>query len=169
MWVLAAIGGIVHPPNGMSNASCKVLPSGKETSDVYYLRACRAMKNRNKQVGGQYKLSMTPSQYRRAEKENEEGKTLKGAGEHEEELEPESSSQGGTSAIVEGNFSDQVYHDPIIPAPPMIASTPLSLPANHNPYLASELHIQQQQQQQHQYQLQQQQNAWTQQPAYVPY
>ncbi|KAF9092020.1 hypothetical protein BGX29_010650 [Mortierella sp. GBA35] len=43
MWILAAIGGIIKPPNGMSNVSCKVLPDGKETSDGNFIRACQAM------------------------------------------------------------------------------------------------------------------------------
>ncbi|KAF9926805.1 hypothetical protein FBU30_003683 [Linnemannia zychae] len=43
MWILAAVGGIIRPPNGMSNVSCKVLPDGKETSDANYIRACQAM------------------------------------------------------------------------------------------------------------------------------
>ncbi|CAO3572482.1 unnamed protein product [Mortierella alpina] len=43
MWVLAAVGGIAKPANGMTNASCKVLPSGKSTDDKNYLRACQSM------------------------------------------------------------------------------------------------------------------------------
>ncbi|KAK3808792.1 MAG: hypothetical protein J3Q66DRAFT_374302 [Benniella sp.] len=179
MWILAAIGGIAYPPNGMSNVSCKVLPSGNKTSDPHYTRACQAMfastafciitalffvatalmlfvfsvkrsihdrKNRNKQVGGHYELSMTPSQYRRSEKESEEGKTLKGAGEHEEE---DTGGQNGSGTIADGHFSDRVYS------------------ADDSSRIASE-HLQQQQLQ-HQYQHQHQhqhQGLWSQQPAY---
>ncbi|KAG0202532.1 hypothetical protein BGX31_003581, partial [Mortierella sp. GBA43] len=189
MWILAAIGGIAKPPNGMSNVSCKVLPDGTNTSDANYMRACQAMfastafcimtallfivtalmifvfsvkssihdwKNRKKQVGGHYKLEMTPSQYRRAQKEDEESKTLSGAGEHEEE----SGGQSGSTVIADGHFSARVYHDPVISTPPPATSA-----------LASEHYIQQQQQhhqqqQQQQEQLQQQQSLWVQQPAF---
>ncbi|KAF9960658.1 hypothetical protein BGZ72_006389 [Mortierella alpina] len=43
MWILAAVGGIAKPANGMTNVSCKVLPSGKSTDDKNYLRACQSM------------------------------------------------------------------------------------------------------------------------------
>ncbi|KAG9327224.1 hypothetical protein KVV02_002677 [Mortierella alpina] len=43
MWILAAVGGIAKPANGMTNVSCKVLPSGKSTDDKNFLRACQSM------------------------------------------------------------------------------------------------------------------------------
>ncbi|KAF8974929.1 hypothetical protein BGZ46_009578 [Entomortierella lignicola] len=43
IWILAAVGGIVKPANDMTNASCKVLPSGKHTDDKNYIRACQSM------------------------------------------------------------------------------------------------------------------------------
>ncbi|KAF8976749.1 hypothetical protein BGZ46_007993 [Entomortierella lignicola] len=202
MWVLASIGGIAFPPNGMKNITCKVLPSGNYTTDPNYIRACQSafastafciltallfiaitlmlfvfsvkrsifdIKNRKKQVGGHYKLSMTPSQYRRAEKEAEEGKNLKGAGEHEEEVEEDHSSisHSKDTSIAEGNFSENVYRDPVISTLPATFSAPSS---HQNPYSAAEYNLQQQQlhQQQHN-QYQQQQSLWNQQPAYAPY
>ncbi|KAF9910157.1 hypothetical protein BX616_010931 [Lobosporangium transversale] len=42
-WILASVGGIASPANGMRNASCKVLPSGKGTDDKNYIRACQSM------------------------------------------------------------------------------------------------------------------------------
>ncbi|KAG0352426.1 hypothetical protein BGZ54_002792, partial [Gamsiella multidivaricata] len=194
MWILAAVGGIARPPNGMSNISCKVLPSGKETSDPNYLRACQSMfastafciitafffiaialmlfvfsvktsrKSKKNQVGGHYKLSLTLSQYRRAEKEaaEEESRKLKGAGEHEEEVEEEH----GPGSMMDGHFSGNVYRDPVI-------STPAATLHYPNPYSEAELHMQQQQQQHHhqqQLQYQQQQSTWAQQPAtFGPY
>ncbi|KAI1309525.1 hypothetical protein EDD11_004074 [Mortierella claussenii] len=209
MWVLAAIGGIAQPANGMSNVSCKVLPSGKETDDANYKRACQSMfastafcimtalfyiatailffvysikssyrerKARKTTVGGHYKLSMTPSQYRRQEKETEESKTLKGAGEHEEqqEFKDEEESHGGR--VADGHFSENVYRDPVISSVPATLATPSTTYSTNNassyenPYVVAELNIQhqQQQQQQHQY-LQQQQSSWNQQPAYAPF
>ncbi|KAF9993611.1 hypothetical protein BGZ80_002693 [Entomortierella chlamydospora] len=201
MWVLASIGGIAFPPNGMTNISCKVLPSGNYTTDPNFIRACQSAfastafcivtallfiaialmlfvfsvkrsiydrKNRKNQVGGHYTLSMTPSQYKRAEKETEEGKNLKGAGEHEEEEEGTEAHQEDGS-IAEGHFSENVYRDPVITTLPATLSAP---PSNHSPYSATEFNLQQQQlqQQQHnQYQFQQQQDSWNQQPAYAPY
>ncbi|KAF9900278.1 hypothetical protein EC991_007670 [Linnemannia zychae] len=44
MWILAFVGGILRPANGMTTVSCKVLPDGTtETSDGNYIRACQAM------------------------------------------------------------------------------------------------------------------------------
>lgn len=44
VWILAAIGGIAKPANGMTNVSCKVLPStGKDTDDKNFIRACQSM------------------------------------------------------------------------------------------------------------------------------
>ncbi|KAF9178533.1 hypothetical protein BGZ51_007697 [Haplosporangium sp. Z 767] len=188
MWVLAAVGGIIHPPNGMTNVTCKVLPDGTETGDAYFKRACQAMfastafcivtalcfltaalilfvfsvkrsvhnhKTKKDKVGGHYQLSMTLSQYRRTEKEAEEGKKLKGAGEHEEEdIAP-------SGQLSDGNFSDRVYQDPVV-VPTISASS-----SNHEAFEQPNAHmtfLQQQQlqvhyqlQQQHQQQLQQQQ------------
>ncbi|KAG0249945.1 hypothetical protein BG011_008792 [Mortierella polycephala] len=189
MWVLAAVGGIISPPNGMTNVTCKILPDGTETGDAYFKRACQAMfastafcivtalcflsaalilfvfsvkhsvhnhKTKKDKVGGHYQLSMTLSQYRRTEKEAEEGKKLKGAGEHEEEEDITPSGQ-----LSEGDFSDRVYQDPTI-APTTGASS-----SNHEAFEQPNAHLtflQQQQyqvhhqlQQQHQQQLQQQQ------------
>ncbi|KAF9347096.1 hypothetical protein BGX26_001400 [Mortierella sp. AD094] len=212
MWVLASIGGIAFPPNGMTNISCKVLPSGDYTTDPNYIRACQSAfastafcivtalffiaialmlfvfsvkrsiydrKNRKNQVGGHYKLSMTPSQYRRAEKEAEEGKNLKGAGEHEEEEEEDSSrttkgtgAHRGDGSITDGRFLGNVYRDPVITVITTLPATLSAPSSNRNPYSATEFDLQQQQlqqQQQHnQYQYQQQQSSWNQQPAYAP-
>ncbi|KAF9434674.1 hypothetical protein BGZ76_007622 [Entomortierella beljakovae] len=43
IWILASIGGIAKPANDMKNVSCKVLPSGKDTDDKNYIRACQSM------------------------------------------------------------------------------------------------------------------------------
>ncbi|KAF9315078.1 hypothetical protein BGZ91_005868 [Linnemannia elongata] len=43
LWVLASIGGIAKPANNMTHVSCKVLPSGKDTDDKNYIRACQSM------------------------------------------------------------------------------------------------------------------------------
>ncbi|KAF9903936.1 hypothetical protein BX616_001478 [Lobosporangium transversale] len=197
MWILAAIGGIAYPPNGMSNVSCKILPNGTETSDPNYTRACQSMfastafcivtalfyiatmimlfvysvkrtyhdrKSKKKQVGGHYKLSMTPSQYRRSEKEVEEGKNLKGAGEHEEDeqdqqqqQQQEEEEEERSGAIKDGHFTENVYKDPMVS----------NVPVTHQHHM----NLQQQQHQQQQYlnQHQQQQSLWNQQPAYTPY
>ncbi|KAG0308673.1 hypothetical protein BGZ98_007246 [Dissophora globulifera] len=201
LWVLAAVGGIAKPANGMSHLSCKVLPSGKETSDPNFIRACQSMfastafcivtallfivtaimrfvfsikrsfqerKNRHKQVGGHYKLSLTPSQYRRQEKaDEEEGKRLKGAGEHEEETTGDGDSYDHSKAAStsDGHFSENVYRDPVITTLPATLSAPDSQSAYN-----TQLQMQQQQQQQYQHQQhQQQQTSWAQQPAYAPY
>ncbi|KAG0068449.1 hypothetical protein BGZ90_000577 [Linnemannia elongata] len=176
LWILAAVGGIIRPPNGMSNVSCKVLPDGKDTSDANYIRACQAMfastafcivsalffiataimlsvfsaksswrnrKNRKNQVGGHYKLTTTLSQYRRAEKEDEEAKRLKGAGEHEEAAATgtEATSTANNSAatttidLSDGRFSGRVYRDPYTSAMPTALPTAVSSPAPYySPY-----------------------------------
>ncbi|GJJ78485.1 hypothetical protein EMPS_10844 [Entomortierella parvispora] len=199
LWALAGVGAIIRPPNNMSHISCKVLPSGKDTDDKNYTRACQAMfastafclvsallfgamavllmvfsvrrsvqdrKKRGKQVGGTYALSMTPSQYRRAEEDSEEGKNLKGAGEHEEEEEPkpykDAKEDEEKQQQHEERFSDRVYQDPVI------SPMPTSLPASYQIQQQQQqqqhhLYLQQQQQQQQQMQQQQQ---WAQQPAY---
>ncbi|KAI1305551.1 hypothetical protein EDD11_004936 [Mortierella claussenii] len=43
LWILASVGGIAKPANDMRNVSCKVLPSGKDTDDKNYMRACQSM------------------------------------------------------------------------------------------------------------------------------
>lgn len=43
LWTLAAVGGIAKPANNMKNVTCKVLPSGEDTSDKNYMRACQSM------------------------------------------------------------------------------------------------------------------------------
>ncbi|KAG0260612.1 hypothetical protein BG011_001741 [Mortierella polycephala] len=43
LWILAAAGGIAKPANNMTNVSCKVLPTGKDTDDKNYIRACQSM------------------------------------------------------------------------------------------------------------------------------
>ncbi|KAG0275500.1 hypothetical protein BGZ95_008719 [Linnemannia exigua] len=149
LWILAFVGGIIRPANGMVTASCKVLPDGTtETSDSNYIRACQAMnrKSRNNQVGGHYKLTQTLSQYRRAEKEDEEAKRLKGAGEHEEAAantgaEAEATSTANNSAatttidLSDGHFSDRVYRDPYTSAMPTTLPTAMSSPAPYySPY-----------------------------------
>ncbi|KAF9426236.1 hypothetical protein BGZ76_002849 [Entomortierella beljakovae] len=205
VWVLASIGGIAFPPNGMTNVSCKVLPSGNSTADPNYIRACQSAfastafciltallfiavalmlfvfsvkrsiydrKNRKTQVGGNYKLSMTPSQYRRAEKDAEEGKTLNGAGEHEEEEEESRSSEArkhqGSESIADGHFSENVYKPPVTTTAP---ATHSESSYSSRPFYETEVNLQQQQlqqQQQSQYQ-QHAQSSWNQQPAYTPY
>ncbi|KAF8942135.1 hypothetical protein BGZ47_006788 [Haplosporangium gracile] len=176
LWILAAVGGIIRPPNGMSNVSCKVLPDGKETSDSNYIHACQAMfastafcivsalffiataimlsvfsvksswRNRKagkNQVGGHYKLTTTLSQYRRAEKEDEEAKRLKGAGEHEEAATESTSTVNNSAAtttidLSDGHFSDRVYRDPYTSAMPAALPTTVSSPAPYySPYGAS--------------------------------
>ncbi|KAG0288646.1 hypothetical protein BGZ96_007586 [Linnemannia gamsii] len=176
LWILAAVGGIIRPPNGMSNVSCKVLPDGKDTSDSNYIRACQAMfastafcivsalffiataimlsvfsvksswrnrKNRKNQVGGHYKLTQTLSQYRKAEKEDEEAKRLKGAGEHEEPAagtgdatySANNSAATTTIDLGDGNFSDRVYQDPYRSTMPAALPTTVSSPAPYySPY-----------------------------------
>ncbi|KAF8932929.1 hypothetical protein EDD21DRAFT_374205 [Dissophora ornata] len=211
LWILAAVGGIIQPPNGMSNASCKVLPEasgGKDTDDANYIRACQSMfastafcimtalffiatailrfvfsvkrsfkerKNKRKPVGGHYKLSMTPSQYRKAQKEtelDEEEKGLKGAGEHEEDANNNNNGHSQGGSVTEGSFSENVYRDPVISTPSATFSAPSAHPS---PYASAGAYnqLQQQQQQQYQYQQQQQQQQqqalWAQQPAYTQY
>ncbi|KAG0357700.1 hypothetical protein BGX24_006157, partial [Mortierella sp. AD032] len=179
LWILAFVGGIIRPANGMVTVSCKVLPDGTtETSDSNYIRACQAMfastafclvsallsivtavmlfvfsvksswrnrKSRNNQVGGHYKLTQTLSQYRRAEKEDEEAKRLKGAGEHEEAantgVEAEATSTANNSAatttidLSDGHFSDRMYRDPYTSAMPTTLPTAMSSPAPYySPY-----------------------------------
>ncbi|KAF9361603.1 hypothetical protein BGX26_001103 [Mortierella sp. AD094] len=43
LWILAAVGGIAKPANDMRNVTCKVLPSGKDTDDRNFIRACQSM------------------------------------------------------------------------------------------------------------------------------
>ncbi|KAG0294893.1 hypothetical protein BGZ96_000217 [Linnemannia gamsii] len=43
LWILASVGGIAKPANNMTHASCKVLPSGKDTDDKNFIRACQSM------------------------------------------------------------------------------------------------------------------------------
>ncbi|KAG0306627.1 hypothetical protein BGZ97_000671 [Linnemannia gamsii] len=43
LWILASVGGIAKPANNMTRASCKVLPSGKDTDDKNFIRACQSM------------------------------------------------------------------------------------------------------------------------------
>ncbi|KAG0039315.1 hypothetical protein BGZ82_008763 [Podila clonocystis] len=43
LWILAAVGGIAKPANGMTHVSCKVLPDGKDTDDKNFIRACQSM------------------------------------------------------------------------------------------------------------------------------
>ncbi|KAF9344194.1 hypothetical protein BGX34_005921 [Mortierella sp. NVP85] len=43
LWTLAAVGGIAKPANNMRNVTCKVLPSGDDTDDKNYKRACQSM------------------------------------------------------------------------------------------------------------------------------
>ncbi|KAF9544942.1 hypothetical protein EC957_011567 [Mortierella hygrophila] len=43
LWVLASVGGIAKPANNMTRVSCRVLPSGKDTDDKNYIRACQSM------------------------------------------------------------------------------------------------------------------------------
>ncbi|KAF8939198.1 hypothetical protein BGZ47_008266 [Haplosporangium gracile] len=43
LWVLASVGGIAKPANNMTRVSCKVLPSGDDTDDKNYIRACQSM------------------------------------------------------------------------------------------------------------------------------
>ncbi|KAF9093179.1 hypothetical protein BGX23_003587 [Mortierella sp. AD031] len=43
LWILASVGGIAKPANNMIRASCKVLPSGKDTDDKNFIRACQSM------------------------------------------------------------------------------------------------------------------------------
>lgn len=197
LWALAGVGAIIRPPNNMGHISCKVLPSGKDTDDKNYIRACQSMfastafclvsallfgamaillmvfsvrrsvqdrKKKGKQVGGTYALSMTPSQYRRAEKDSEEGKNLKGAGEHEEEEEPkpfkDAKDDEEKQQQHEDRFSERVYQDPVV------SPMPTSLPAS---YQIQQQQLQQQQQHlylQQQQQQTQQQQQWAQQPAY---
>ncbi|KAG0332907.1 hypothetical protein BG004_001055 [Podila humilis] len=42
LWVLAAVGGIAKPANGMTHVSCKVLPDGTDTDDKNFIRACQS-------------------------------------------------------------------------------------------------------------------------------
>ncbi|KAF9423761.1 hypothetical protein BGZ94_008186 [Podila epigama] len=104
LWILAAVGGIAKPANGMTRISCKVLPDGTGTDDKNFIRACqsifastafcivsalffmatagilivfsfqRAARDRKAakvKVGGSYELGPSPSQYRRAQQEQE--------------------------------------------------------------------------------------------------
>ncbi|KAG0342872.1 hypothetical protein BG000_000037 [Podila horticola] len=43
LWILAAVGGIAKPANGMTHVSCKVLPDGKDTDDKNFIRACQSI------------------------------------------------------------------------------------------------------------------------------
>ncbi|KAG0351505.1 hypothetical protein BC939DRAFT_446433 [Gamsiella multidivaricata] len=43
LWILASVGGIAKPANDMRNVTCKVLPTGKETDDKNFKRACQSM------------------------------------------------------------------------------------------------------------------------------
>ncbi|KAF9328738.1 hypothetical protein BG006_008131 [Podila minutissima] len=43
LWILAAVGGIAKPANGMTHVSCKVLPDGKDTNDKNFIRACQSI------------------------------------------------------------------------------------------------------------------------------
>lgn len=43
LWILAAVGGIAKPANGMTHVSCKVLPDGKSTDDKNFIRACQSI------------------------------------------------------------------------------------------------------------------------------
>ncbi|KAF9205672.1 hypothetical protein BGZ59_000332 [Podila verticillata] len=43
LWILAAVGGIAKPANGMTHVSCKVLPNGKDTDDKNFIRACQSI------------------------------------------------------------------------------------------------------------------------------
>ncbi|KAF9148971.1 hypothetical protein BG015_009263 [Linnemannia schmuckeri] len=144
LWILAAVGGIVRPPNGMSNVSCKVLPDGKETSDSNYIRACQAMFASTAFciVSALFFIATAIMlSYRRAEKEDEEAKRLKGAGEHEEAAAAatESTSTVNNSAATttidlrDGHFSDRVYRDPYISAMPTALPTAVSSPAPYHP------------------------------------
>ncbi|KAF9581061.1 hypothetical protein BGW38_002058 [Lunasporangiospora selenospora] len=42
LWILAAVGGIAKPANGISNVTCSVLPDGKSTDDPNFKRACQS-------------------------------------------------------------------------------------------------------------------------------
>ncbi|KAF9302350.1 hypothetical protein BGZ74_005496 [Mortierella antarctica] len=43
LWILAAVGGIAKPANGMTHVSCKVLPDGTDTNDKNFIRACQSI------------------------------------------------------------------------------------------------------------------------------
>ncbi|KAG0203448.1 hypothetical protein BGX28_004275 [Mortierella sp. GBA30] len=176
VWILAAVGGIAKPANGMTNVSCKVLPSGKDTDDKNFMRACQSMfastafcivsalffiataviliifsiqravrdkKAAQVKVGGTYQLGPSPSQYRRAE-QNGENPT-------EEPKDVEATSPSTDPSVVAatpttlaasvdhgssvmapamtnvthgGNFSQNMYQDPVITTPAAIPATP---------------------------------------------
>ncbi|KAF9585902.1 hypothetical protein BGW38_000134 [Lunasporangiospora selenospora] len=92
-------------------------------------RSIRDRKSKKATVGGHYKLGPSPSQYRRTQQssqDDEESKTLKGAGEHEEDQRQQNykddeeslhGTGGRNNDIREGHFSDNVYQDPVISTP----------------------------------------------------
>ncbi|KAF8923876.1 hypothetical protein BGZ58_002418 [Dissophora ornata] len=177
VWVLAAVGGIAKPANGMTNVSCKVLPTGKDTDDKNFIRACQSMfastafciasallfmataviliifsiqravrdkKAAQVKIGGEYQLGPSPSQYRRAEAnyENpvEEPKDEEATS---PSTDPASTAPGtsvlepatATSAGTGGHFSNNVYQDPVIATPALVATPPAAvvLPTSGTP------------------------------------
>ncbi|KAF9112328.1 hypothetical protein BGX27_003537 [Mortierella sp. AM989] len=168
LWILAAVGGIAKPANDMKNVTCKVLPSGKDTDDKNYIRACQSMfastafcilsalffiataviliifsiqksirdkKAAKVKVGGSYQLGPSPSQYRRAEQSGEipteESKDVEATSPSTDPATTVPGTSMLTPATVTttsgGNFSNNVYQDPVISTPAPVATPPAAV------------------------------------------